>query len=240
MTRAKIASAAILAAASLAIAGAPTRVAAQVVLNNGGNLFTVRVTSMREMPFQTVIHQRYDYSCGSAALATLLRNHYGRQVDEAMVFKAMYLAGDQVKIRKVGFSLLDMKNYLKSIGLNADGYREDLAELQASPVPAIAVIQVGGYKHFVVIKGVRGGRILVGDPAQGLKAYRASEFAHVWSGIVFRIHPEDEQGSFNLAADWNGLPRAPAAPLYDYSISRLTRDLPPIFQVSTTFVVPLP
>lgn len=240
MSRLTTLRAAFLAVASFVLAGLPTHAAAQAILNNGGNLFAVRVTTLRDMPFKTVIRQQYDYSCGSAALATLLRNHYGRPVDEASVFKAMYAAGDQAKIRKVGFSLLDMKNYLGAIGLSSDGYREDLRDLEASPVPAIAVIQVGGYRHFVVIKGVRADRILVGDPAQGLKAYRADEFAKVWSGVVFRIHPEDEQGAFNLAADWNGLPHVSAAPLYDYSISGLTRDLPPIFQISTTFLVPTP
>lgn len=236
MTRVPIVSAALLAAAFFAFIGLPTGAIAQATLNNGGVLYSLRVTSLRDMPFQTVVRQQYDYSCGSAALATLLRFHYGRPVNEATVFRAMYLAGDQAKIRKVGFSLLDMKTYLQSIGLPADGYREDLADLQASTAPGIAVIQIAGYKHFVVIKGVGGGRVLVGDPAMGLKVYSAAEFARIWSGIVLRIHPENSEGAFNLVADWHGLPRAPRAPLYDQSLSDLMRDLPPIFQIAPVIV----
>ncbi len=34
----------------------------------------------------------------------------------------MFERGDQAKIRKEGFSMLDMKRYLESLGLRADGF----------------------------------------------------------------------------------------------------------------------
>ena len=46
-----------------------------------------------------MIHQQFDYSCGSAALATLLRFQYHKQTNEAGVFKAMYEVGDQDRIQ---------------------------------------------------------------------------------------------------------------------------------------------
>ena len=88
-----------------------------VTLGNAdtGN-FHLRLTSYAEVPFRTVVRQQFDYSCGSAALATLMRFHYFRHTSEADIFKAMYEVGDQAQIQKVGFSLLDMKKYLASIG----------------------------------------------------------------------------------------------------------------------------
>src|SRR6478736_5802051 len=92
-----------------------------VTLGNGdtGN-FNLKLTSYAEIPFRTVVRQQFDYSCGSAALATLMRYHYFRHTTEADIFKAMYDVGDQPQIQKVGFSLLDMKKYLASIGYQAD------------------------------------------------------------------------------------------------------------------------
>ena len=81
-----------------------------------GGRFTVKVTSLKEARFKATTRQQFDFSCGSAALATLLTHHYARPVSEQTVFEAMYALGDQAKIRREGFSLLDMKNYLKAQG----------------------------------------------------------------------------------------------------------------------------
>ena len=72
-------------------------------------VFSPKVVSIREARFQTVIQQRYDFSCGSAALATLLTYHYGAPVTEAQVFEAMYKAGDKEKIHREGFSLVRVR-----------------------------------------------------------------------------------------------------------------------------------
>ncbi|RYF14189.1 MAG: peptidase C39, partial [Oxalobacteraceae bacterium] len=47
------------------------------VVNFSSSLnFTAPVTSLIGRRFETVVRQQYDFSCGSAALATLLRYHY--------------------------------------------------------------------------------------------------------------------------------------------------------------------
>jgi hypothetical protein len=51
--------------------------------------YNLHITSYAEIPFRTVIRQQFDYSCGSAALATLLHYQYGLNTNEAQVFKAM-------------------------------------------------------------------------------------------------------------------------------------------------------
>jgi predicted double-glycine peptidase len=177
-----------------------------------GGEYAFSVVSYVDMPFRTVVRQKYDFSCGSAALATLLRYQYGRDVDEASVFKAMFDLGDQAKIRKFGFSLGDMRRYLKDRGLRADGYRLSLARFATADTPAIAVIKLGNYKHFVVIKSIRGGEVLVGDPALGLKRYAVPDFEKVWDGLVFVIHddahPRDHHG-FDSPREWAMLARPP-------------------------------
>lgn len=206
---------------------------AEVSLRTGDENYSLQVRSYRDIPFRTTIRQQYDYSCGSAALATLLRFHYGRKVGESEIFTAMYQAGDQASIQKVGFSLLDMKQYLEHNGFNADGYRMGIEELAKNATAAITLVTVGRYKHFVVIKGIRGGKVLIGDPALGLKTYSLVDFQKMWSGIVFMIHDNPgEAVAFNRDEEWNPWVQAPSHERLDArSLFGMNSGLPPIYQV---------
>ena len=171
----------------------------------GGGSFTVAVRSWRDIPFRTVVRQQFDYSCGSAAIATLLHYHYGVAVPEGEVFQAMYARGDQARIREVGFSMLDMRNFLETRGFTADGLRLSLDRLAALNVPAIALITHDNYRHFVVVKGVRGDQVLVGDPTFGLQTLTRAEFEAVWNGVVLAIRHAPEGAPapvFNAAEEW--------------------------------------
>src|SRR4051812_42287500 len=113
--------------------------------------FEARIVSLKEARFATTLRQQYDFSCGSAALATLLSFHYGQPVAEREVFARMFETGDRAKIRKEGFSMLDMKRYLASRGLSADGFEQPVERLVQERLPAIVLLSERGYKHFVVI-----------------------------------------------------------------------------------------
>lgn len=219
--------------ASVAVACAaqvgPAR--AQALFNIGGDSAAVQVTSLRDLPFKTVVRQQYDYSCGAAALATLLTHHYGRPTGEAGVFQAMYAAGDQAKIRRVGFSLLDMKRYLQSRGIKSDGYRWTLDDLKRAAAPSIALVTVADYRHFVVIKGFRDGKVLVGDPAQGLKLHALEDFRRMWDGIVFVADAGSVPVAYDRPEEWRRFTLGPMDPLGDTALSSFTRELPPIYQV---------
>ena len=220
--------------------------AGEVTLGNrdDGN-YNLHLTSYAEIPFRTVIRQQFDYSCGSAALATLLRYHFSLGTDEADVFKAMYAVGDQDRIQKLGFSLLDMKKYLASIGMEADGYRLSLTELSQLGVPAIALIQIGSYKHFVVIKGIAGDHVLVGDPALGLRAVSAGDFQKSWNGIAFVVHAQPaamRPAIFNSAQEWEGWADAHplAAATVIQPLTPFLRDLRVIYQIEPNQILSSP
>ncbi|MFK0300241.1 C39 family peptidase [Brevundimonas sp. NPDC090276] len=222
------------AAAVLTAAGLVAPATAQVAISQGGGNYSVQVVSYRDIPFRTVVRQEYDYSCGSAALATLLRYHYGRDVAEHEVFLYMYENGNREAIERVGFSLLDMKRYLETHGFESDGFRMSLDALEEAGAPAIVVINQQGYRHFVVLKGMAGDRVLVGDPALGLRAYSREEFTSMWNGIAFMIR--DSADHYNLAADWRPFAKAPMdRALPTDSLAELTRELPPLYQITTTF-----
>ena len=191
--------------------GIPTRVqAGDLSLRTAQGNFGVRLTSLKEARYRTTVRQQYDFSCGSAATATLLSHQYGVQVDEQQVFVAMYKNGDQAKIRAQGFSLLDMRRYLQGLGFEADGFQVSLEKLAREELPAIVLLNDRGYRHFVVIKGVRDGRVLIGDPARGTRTLSLARFAALWDNrVLFVIHNRRDQARFNLAADWRTAPPAP-------------------------------
>jgi predicted double-glycine peptidase len=167
---------------------------------------------MKTLRFVSTLRQQYDFSCGSAALATLLTHHYGFPVSESTVFAAMWAHGDQAKIRREGFSLLDMQRYLASVGFQADGFRLPLDRLVEARLPAIVLINETGYNHFVVIKGAEDGRILLGDPSSGTRSLPRARFEAAWpTRLLFVIHTAPREPRFNLAADWRAAPRAPLA-----------------------------
>jgi predicted double-glycine peptidase len=181
-----------------------------------------RVESFIERRYRGVVRQKYDFSCGSAALATLLRFHYGRDVDEEAVFRGMWRNGDRAQIRKVGFSLLDMKSYLEAHGLAADGFKVDLDKIRQVGLPGIALVTVDSYRHFVVVKGVSAGHVLIGDPALGMRMVPRDEFIRVWNGAYFIINHEQAAGkaSFNRTSQWAALPNAPLGSRFTEPLSQ--------------------
>jgi predicted double-glycine peptidase len=172
----------------------------------------VPTTSLAERKFKEIVRQQFDFSCGSAALATLLTYHYNRPTDEMTAFRFMYERGDQEKIAEAGFSLLDMKGYLAHLGLDADGYQSGLETLKDAGIPAIALINYRGYRHFVVVKGVRRESVLLGDPALGTRLVARDEFEASWDNkVLFIVKSEADVGRtfFNTEKQWQHLASAP-------------------------------
>lgn len=204
-------------AVALAIVAGGLTVAQPVI---AGEVFSVipgmgfsrtTVTSIKEARFNKVVKQQYDFSCGSAALATLLSYHYDYAVGEKAVLDTMIEQGDQEKIRTQGFSLLDMKRYLESAGFTANGYKAPLDKLNEAKIPAIVLINLRGYLHFVVVKGLHEDEVLVGDPALGMRTYPREEFDKMWNGILFVVISDIEtaQSSYNNDDAWLVRHKAP-------------------------------
>lgn len=178
----------------------------------GPGFYNIGITSYAERRFKTILKQQYDFSCGSAALASLLSFHYEDTVGELEVFGDMWEHGDQQRIQKQGFSLLDMKQYLERRGYKADGYKIGLEQLAQAKVPAITIINNKGYLHFVIIKGTNDSAVLLGDPAMGLKRVDLQTFRELWDNrILFVIRNKKNIAGkyFNSGEEWALSPKAP-------------------------------
>jgi uncharacterized protein len=226
----------------VAAALSPASLAAQVQLTPeaAGANYSVKVMSWVDIPFRSTVRQRFDFSCGSAAVATLLSYHYGKPTSEQQPFAQMWKAGDQAVIKKAGFSMYDMKMYFESIGLRAEGYRMNVDGLRKANRPAIVLLDLNGYKHFVVVKGVRGNTVLVGDPIRGLHQYQAAEFQKSWNGIALAIVNDAtrEPPKFNLARDWGPWSTAPLDENAQVAnVGNVTTHLPQIYQLTPQFLI---
>lgn len=177
------------------------------------------ITSLAEQRWERVVRQRYDFSCGSAAVATLLTYHYDQPTTEAQVFEPMYQRADQARIRTHGFSMLDMKLYLDQRGFHAGGFRMSFDDIARIGVPVIGLVNTRGYHHFVVVKGIRGDEALIGDPASGTVIISRETFDQIWTGTALGARAEIERGKegFNAANDWAVRPAAPLGRAVDRS-----------------------
>jgi predicted double-glycine peptidase len=153
----------------------------------GGALAFKAVVSFRERRFLNLVEQSTDFSCGAAALATVLNEAYGWRLSEEDVIQGMLAEGDTETIQVQGFSMLDMKRYAESLGLRARGYRIDAPRLQQLKIPTIVLLNIRGYKHFVVLQRIDQGWVYVGDPVLGHKKMSMDDFLQGWNGITLAV-----------------------------------------------------
>jgi predicted double-glycine peptidase len=145
------------------------------------------VRSWKDLKFTGLIRQQTDFSCGAAVLATIFHYAYGRRTSEKQVLVNMMKVADPVTVKEKGFSLLDMKNYVSAIGMTGAGFSVTYDALLQLKVPAIALLNIKGYKHFVVIRKATKDYIQLGDPALGNRVMSRREFERGWNGVVFVV-----------------------------------------------------
>ena len=161
--------------------------------------YALNVLSARELRDAGVVRQQQDYSCGAAALATLLTHGLGNPTAEASILRAVLepMAPDDIEqLQKNGLSLRHLQQVAQSRGYKAQGFRLGLDQLEKLRRPAIVFIQPGGYRHFAVIKGVRDGRVFLADPSLGNVRMPLYRFAEQWAdaqgrGVIFAVERQD-------------------------------------------------
>lgn len=143
------------------------------------------VTSLLEIRQHDVVIQKWDLSCGAAALGILLRYEWGdpateRDIALSLMKRKEYLENpDLVRIRE-GFSLLDLKRFVEARGYKGIGLGDlDLDDLMKN-APIMVPVNAFGYNHFVVFRGIHGNRVLLADPAWGNRTMTVEKFQHMW------------------------------------------------------------
>jgi predicted double-glycine peptidase len=160
------------------------------------------VVSLMEIRQRNVMTQKWDISCGAAALGTILKYHFGEDLDEKDIAKAMmhrdeYVNNPEIIKMRLGFSLLDIKRYVEGMGYQGIGLGKLSFDDIVERAPMIVPVYIHGYNHFVVFRGVMGNRVLLADPAWGNRTLTIDQFMAIWienpamGKIGFQIIPRD-------------------------------------------------
>lgn len=132
-----------------------------------------------------IVKQQFDYSCGSAALATLLNYYLGEKLTERQIIGGLVEYGDKKQIEKLrAFSLLDMKRFVEKLGYHGTGYKADIADLKVLGKPCIVPVEIFGYQHFCVFRGIVQDHVFLADPYMGDVSYPVKQFSKMWQRNV--------------------------------------------------------
>jgi uncharacterized protein len=174
----------------------PASLRAQIFGDGAGEQGSKHIRSLKEIRGEGVVRQRWDMSCGAAALSTLLTYDFKDNTPETAIVVWILHRSDPTRVRaRGGFSLLDLKHFAQARGYKAEGFSgmtmEDLAVQKTS---VITPIRLKGFDHFVVVKGIADGRVILADPGFGNITMKVDRFQKLWkNGILFVVHPPDER-----------------------------------------------
>ncbi len=167
----------------------------------------VKRHTMMELRDLHVVKQQLDYSCGAAAMATIMKNYFGEQTSEKEILDLLKirlknLTEKQIaRKKKNGFSLLDLKSVANTKGYKAAGFRLSFEQLRQLAAPVIVFVKPLGYHHFAVLRGIEGDRVFLADPSRGNLRMSDSRFLEEYGGIVFVLGKDGEEliNTYNLA-----------------------------------------
>jgi hypothetical protein len=159
---------------------------ASLTIYTGNVKITKEVKSAQAIKEENVVIQTTEYTCGAAALATLINSYLGGTTTETEVLK---LANPEPER---GLNLLQLKRVAEAKGYKAVGYRMNIKHLQNLNHPVLLFVKFEeNKKHFTIFKGIRGNRVFLADPSQGNIRMSIDKFLTIWNGITLVVKPKD-------------------------------------------------
>lgn len=145
-----------------------------------------KVFPFSNLKLKGTVLQRYEESCGAAALATIMKL-YGKTISEQEIVD---------KASKTDMlSFAEMANISKDVGFKASGYKISTDTFEQLTVPVIArVDNRENYAHFVVVVNHNGNFVSIFDPSFGYYIQSKKEFFQWWNekdyGYILIVMPE--------------------------------------------------
>lgn len=147
-------------------------------------------TSYLANRYDGVVAQTDWYTCGPAAVATLLRYYFDVKVDETHILQlAAAVMHEMGQDATSGISALGLVRALDTYGVHTVGYRltvDAVADyFRRGGLPVIVHV-TKPQQHYVVAVGMAGEYVLIADPSWGRRIELWSKFARAkqFSGVV--------------------------------------------------------
>lgn len=153
------------------------------------DLFLKRpIKSWIEFKNDSLVRQEYDYSCGSASIATILKYYYNDDkvterdvINEILKSKGYDIAQNEVLKQGDGIiSFLDLSRYAQMKGFRAVGLAVNFEDLSKLKIPAIIFVSVRGVDHFTVYKNMDKEYVYLSDPSFGNIKIRIDRFKEMF------------------------------------------------------------
>ena len=140
--------------------------------------------------YAVTVRQQYDFTCGGAALATILTHYWGRPTKEVEVLdilKGRYPGQSWEALQKKGFSLEDLIFVANKMGFEAQAAALPPDQLDKLDGPIIVHVKKGDYEHFTVLRKRAGGRTYISDPVLGAIVRLDEEFDQEYTGAALAV-----------------------------------------------------
>ncbi|WP_241262884.1 C39 family peptidase [Parahaliea mediterranea] len=164
--------------------------------------------SWKELRDHGVVKQSLEYSCGLAALATLLTHYFQQPISEEQILSDLLedeaLVSRTLDWESTGVSLWILRYLAQKYGYVATGLSLDEKRLRQLRFPAVAALEHDGFAHFTVLRGVGAENFHLADPSWGNTSLTSQDFMSKWldpvtgRGKILLLSPKSERAERNL------------------------------------------
>ncbi len=141
------------------------------------------VCSWKSLRERNIVMQQRDYSCGAAALATVIQYYIGDPMKEEVVLRVLddLLTFEEAKDRiENGLAMSDLRKAAVELGYQSVVAQMSLEQLFESKVPLVVGITENEFKHFVVYRGTDYRYVYLADPIRGNIRVLIHDFGCQW------------------------------------------------------------
>ncbi len=156
----------------------------RIIFKGGRNLPTVLQTEQAE--------------CALACLA-MISGYFGHKID-IITLRTKY------SVSQHGVTLKDVIKIAEKMNLSSRAVRLELEDLDKLKMPAILHWDMN---HFVVLKKVMSDKVVIHDPASGVKTITIKDFGNHFTGVALELTPtkdfkeKDEVKKLKISQLWN-------------------------------------
>jgi predicted double-glycine peptidase len=143
-----------------------------------------------ELKYGVTVRQAFDFSCGAAALATMLTYYWGMpttEIDVMNVLRSRYPGQDWNTLQDRGFSFDDLIWAAKRLGFEAQGAEIAADQLAKLDGPVIVHLDLGKFQHFSVVRAAKVGHVFLSDPVVGRVTMSLGEFEKQYTGDALAV-----------------------------------------------------